>query len=59
MWDWANNIVKRKYAAAIRDLADKDNGWHFGAKPSANLIENLNICDNYAVFAFFDVLVSC
>jgi hypothetical protein len=31
MWDWANNIVKRKYAAAIQDLADKDNGWHFGA----------------------------
>jgi hypothetical protein len=25
-WDWANNVVKQKYAAAIRELADKDNG---------------------------------
>ena len=30
-WDWANHIVKQRYATAIRDLADKDNGWHFGA----------------------------
>jgi hypothetical protein len=28
---WANNIMKRKYAEDIRDLADKDNRWHFGA----------------------------
>ncbi|KAJ7766969.1 hypothetical protein DFH07DRAFT_955088 [Mycena maculata] len=26
---WANSLIKGKYAQAVRDLADKDNGWHF------------------------------
>ncbi|KAJ7200531.1 hypothetical protein GGX14DRAFT_571939 [Mycena pura] len=26
---WANTLIKGRYAQAIRDLADKDNGWHF------------------------------
>ena len=30
-WDWANNFFKQNYAASIRELADKDNGWHFNA----------------------------
>ncbi|KAK7032885.1 hypothetical protein R3P38DRAFT_2618776 [Favolaschia claudopus] len=28
---WANGKIKLKYAQHIRDLADKDNGWHFSA----------------------------
>jgi hypothetical protein len=27
--DWANSIIKAEYACAIRDLVDKENGWHF------------------------------
>ncbi|KAJ7718513.1 hypothetical protein B0H14DRAFT_2643336 [Mycena olivaceomarginata] len=26
---WANSIIKGEYAWAIRDLVDKENGWHF------------------------------
>ncbi|KAJ6498852.1 hypothetical protein C8R45DRAFT_771370, partial [Mycena sanguinolenta] len=26
---WVNTLIKGRYAQAIRDLADKDNGWHF------------------------------
>ncbi|KAJ7801344.1 hypothetical protein B0H14DRAFT_2253698, partial [Mycena olivaceomarginata] len=28
---WANNIIKHKYAASIRELSQKKNGWHFDA----------------------------
>ena len=30
-WDWANATMQQNYAADIQNLADKDNGWHFGA----------------------------
>ncbi|KAF7333245.1 hypothetical protein MSAN_02426600 [Mycena sanguinolenta] len=26
---WANSIIKSEYARDIRDLVDKENGWHF------------------------------
>ncbi|KAJ7169358.1 hypothetical protein C8R43DRAFT_1121232 [Mycena crocata] len=38
---WANSIVKGKYAQAIRDLVDKDNGWHF--VPTRAAMEKLEI----------------
>ncbi|KAK7055893.1 hypothetical protein R3P38DRAFT_2682417 [Favolaschia claudopus] len=28
---WANGKIKLKYAQHVRDLADKENGWHFSA----------------------------
>jgi len=28
---WANDLMKCWYAASIRELANKENGWHFGA----------------------------
>ena len=31
VWKWASSIVKQKYGQSIRDLAEKDTGWHFGA----------------------------
>ncbi|KAF8179487.1 hypothetical protein K438DRAFT_1908311 [Mycena galopus ATCC 62051] len=31
---WATNITKTRYAAAIRELSDHKNGWHFGAAHS-------------------------
>ncbi|KAJ6578606.1 hypothetical protein B0H10DRAFT_1836287 [Mycena sp. CBHHK59/15] len=27
--DWANTIIKAKYSLAIKNLAHKENGWHF------------------------------
>jgi len=29
--EWANTVMKRKYAKDIKDLARGENGWHFGA----------------------------
>ena len=29
--DWANTVMKKKYAKDIKDLANVKNGWHFGA----------------------------
>ena len=29
--DWANSVVKAKYAGSIRAMTDVRNGWHFGA----------------------------
>jgi hypothetical protein len=29
-WKWASFVVKQKYSQSIRDLAEKDTGWHFG-----------------------------
>jgi len=29
-WTWASNLIKQKYSQDIQDLADIENGWHFG-----------------------------
>jgi hypothetical protein len=36
---WANTLIKGKYAAAIQDLTRKENGWHF--VPSRAAMEKL------------------
>jgi hypothetical protein len=28
---WANDLIRSRYAESIRELAKKENGWHFGA----------------------------
>jgi len=28
---WASDLIKSQYAASVRELAKKENGWHFGA----------------------------
>ncbi|KAJ6608569.1 hypothetical protein B0H10DRAFT_2302585 [Mycena sp. CBHHK59/15] len=33
--EWANSLIKQKYAEAIRNLTDKHNGWHFVATRAA------------------------
>ncbi|KAJ6463873.1 hypothetical protein DFH09DRAFT_1382292 [Mycena vulgaris] len=38
---WANSLIKEKYAQAIRNLADKDNGWHF--VPTRAAMEKLEV----------------
>ncbi|KAJ6623850.1 hypothetical protein B0H10DRAFT_1943630 [Mycena sp. CBHHK59/15] len=43
---WANGIVKIRYAALIRELAKKENGWHFSAaNTSAEQLQNFRIED--------------
>ncbi|KAJ6467052.1 hypothetical protein C8R47DRAFT_990556 [Mycena vitilis] len=43
---WANGIVKARYTQDIRDLADKDSGWHFSAaNTSAKQLETFRIED--------------
>ncbi|KAJ7896350.1 hypothetical protein B0H14DRAFT_2306070, partial [Mycena olivaceomarginata] len=43
---WAHGVIKLKYAQLIRDLADKDNGWHFSAaNTSAKQLQNFRIED--------------
>ena len=34
-WKWASSAVKQKYGQSIRELAEKDTGWHFGAMPTS------------------------
>src|SRR6267378_5866108 len=34
-WKWASFVVKQKYSQSIRDLAEKDTGWHFGVMHSS------------------------
>jgi hypothetical protein len=41
---WAHGVIKLKYVQLIRDLADKDNGWHFSAaNTSAEQLQNFRI----------------
>ncbi|KAJ7794195.1 hypothetical protein B0H14DRAFT_3557768, partial [Mycena olivaceomarginata] len=43
---WANNIIKHKYAASIRELSQKKNGWHFDAlHAKAAQLESFHIED--------------
>ncbi|KAJ7272797.1 hypothetical protein C8J57DRAFT_1063511 [Mycena rebaudengoi] len=43
---WAHGKIKIKYAQLIRDLADKDNGWHFSAaNTSAKQLQDFRIED--------------
>ncbi|KAJ7754036.1 hypothetical protein B0H16DRAFT_1316633 [Mycena metata] len=43
---WANGKIKSQYAQSIRDLAEKDNGWHFSAgNTSAAQLQNFRIED--------------
>jgi len=45
-WAWANNLIKRKYSQDIRDLADIESGWHFGAlKASEKKLTDFRIED--------------
>jgi hypothetical protein len=43
---WAHGKIKTEYAQLIRDLADKDNGWHFSAaNTSAKQLQDFRIED--------------
>ncbi|KAJ6507555.1 hypothetical protein DFH09DRAFT_1438053 [Mycena vulgaris] len=43
---WANTVIKNKYAAAIRELSEKKNGWHFDAMhATAAQLESFRIED--------------
>jgi hypothetical protein len=43
---WAHGKIKIEYAQLIRDLADKDNGWHFSAaNTSAKQLQDFRIED--------------
>jgi hypothetical protein len=43
---WAHKKIKIMYAQRIRDLADKDNGWHFSAaNTSAKQLQDFRIED--------------
>ena len=43
---WANDMVKSRYAESIRELAKKENGWHFGAlQASAKKLQEFRIED--------------
>ncbi|KAJ7198168.1 hypothetical protein GGX14DRAFT_374434 [Mycena pura] len=43
---WAHGIIKSRYAQLIRDLADKENGWHFSAaNTSAAQLQEFRIED--------------
>ena len=45
-WAWASNLIKQKYSQDIRDLADIENGWHFGAlKASEKKLADFRIED--------------
>ncbi|KAJ7078049.1 hypothetical protein B0H15DRAFT_805015 [Mycena belliarum] len=44
--NWANDIIKANYSAAIKELAAKENGWHFiAAKATAEQLESFRIED--------------
>ena len=36
-WAWASNLIKQKYSQDIRDLADIESGWHFGALKASEM----------------------
>ncbi|KAF8174506.1 hypothetical protein K438DRAFT_1908883 [Mycena galopus ATCC 62051] len=38
---WANSLIKGQYAQAIKDLVDKENGWHF--VPTRAAMEKLEV----------------
>jgi hypothetical protein len=44
---WVNDLVKSRYVESVRELAKKENGWHFGAlqasakKPQEFRIEDM------------------
>jgi hypothetical protein len=44
---WENVLLKSRYAESVRELAKKENGWHFGAlrasakKPQEFWIEDM------------------
>ena len=41
---WASDLMKSRYAASVRELANKENGWHFGAlRASAQKLQEFRI----------------
>ena len=43
---WANDLMKSRYAASVRELANKENRWHFGAlHASAQKLQEFRIED--------------
>ena len=43
---WANDLIRSRYAESIRELAKKENGWHFGAlRASAKKLQEFQIED--------------
>ena len=45
-WAWASNLIKQKYSPDIQDLADIENGWHFGTlKASEKKLADFRIED--------------
>jgi len=43
---WANDLVKSRYAESVRELAKKENGWHFGAlRASTKKLQEFRIED--------------
>jgi len=43
---WANDLMKSQYATSVQELANKQNGWHFGAlRASAQKQQEFRIKD--------------
>jgi hypothetical protein len=42
--EWASDLIKSRYAESVRELAKKENGWHFGAlRASAKKLQEFRI----------------